>query len=748
MSQRAVLRGLFLCLLTVFGVRPAAAAITFSPDPVVVGVGQTSELITAQISFGATGVVTAGTQTLQFDYLPYGITTQPSPVTYTTVEGQQLASVSFRLVVSPEAYPYFQETPVYNLPSPAGSGLLNMDIRPMSVSPGFVIVPAGSTSDVLTATLSFSGQEIPPSGPQHLVFQGLPPGAETVPAQVVYTLPPQQYGAQVPFQVAVGPAVPSGTYVVTVTNSPEDVGSATFYLSVQNLGGLSASIEKPTVDLCPGGAGVANSVTVTPLNGFNGTATVSFPALPGDLVVTPSSIPVPSMPPARTVAFTVSAKAGASAGPKVVNVLVSAGPDVVATAAFTANVVAGDFSPVVTPAALTLNGGGAAATVTAFLGASACAAGGNVRVTPSGLPPGVTVTPTSAILVAPAFTPVPFSVQASSSAAPGSTTVTFAFEPSVGAPKSVPVAITVCGPPAAPVSPAVRPQGNLQGPVTATDHLALSWGAPASGFAPTSYEWRINGGAWSPTAATSATAPPRGAVDPVQLFVRAYACSPQRGPGPEAASPVYPLAPPAADFSFRTPVVAGQAVTFTDTTSPQATSWLWFPGDGMAATTVQSPTVTFPAAGPKVVVLVATNGSGTSSKAVTVNVQSAPVLRTAVSLATRSLDREPDGRLALERVEVGPGTTLLLRRVEGDGEAVAYLRLVDADGRVAVERRLVLAEGEEARHDLDAWGATGVFRVEVVGPEGLEAVLQESAIPYGGPEAPPAPRLPRRAPVR
>jgi len=109
------------------------------------------------------------------------------------------------------------------------------------------------------------------------------------------------------------------------------------------------------------------------------------------------------------------------------------------------------------------------------------------------------------------------------------------------------------------------------------------------------------------------------------------------------------------------------------------------------------------------------------------------------------MEREPDGRLALGRVEVEPGTTLLLRRLSGEGEAVAFLRLLDADGQVVVERRLVLAEGEEARHDLSAWGANGAFRVEVVGPAGIEAVVEERAIPFGGPEEPVKPVRPAAA---
>ena len=101
-----------------------------------------------------------------------------------------------------------------------------------------------------------------------------------------------------------------------------------------------------------------------------------------------------------------------------------------------------------------------------------------------------------------------------------------------------------------------------------------------------------------------------------------------------------------------------------------------------------------------------------------------------------AMDLQPDGRFALERVEVEPGTTLVLRRLAGEGEAVAWVRLLDADGRVVVERRLVVAEGQAARNDLSAWGARGALKVEVVGTPGLEAVVEERAIPFGGPEEP------------
>ena len=953
MSQRAVFRGLLLCILCipVLVAGPVMAqtnggTITFSPATVTVGVGETSAIVTAQIAF-APPYAYAGTNTLVFPYLPYGVTTQPATITFSTVAGQQSATVSFRLVVAPYAYPTNSEASANTSPSYA-YGLLNFQITPLTVLPSSVGADTGSSTPTLTATISYG--EVAPRVPQQLTFAGLPPGAAPMPSPVSFVPNPQLGYAVVPFQIDVDDSTPAGNYRVTVGSSPIATGTDTFVLTVYRSGALAVAMAQSSVQSCPGGVPVSNSVTVTPLDGYSGSPTVTFPALPTDLKITPSSIPLAEIPPPATVAFEVEVLAGALPGPRVVNVLardpfgpsaatsfvvnvgaadflplvspaevsvesggapvsvtaslapgscsppptitvtpvglptgvtatpasaslvgpayapvvftLAAGPSapagvvpvsfaftpstgdtksigvpvtvvrnghlgisserasmdlcpggaaapntltitsvdgytgtptvtfpdlpagltvspatipvpalpptrvvslsvaaavgtppgplvvtalvsdprgISASTTFTANVLPPDFTPIVPPGVTTLNAGGAPVSILAWLAPGDCAPTSSVTVTPTGMPPGVTVTPASAVIEAPVFASVPFSFQASAAAAPGPSLITFTFTPAVGTAKVAKTSITVCGPPGAPTSPTVFPKGNASGPVTATDSLDLFWSAPASGFPPTRYEWRINGGTWTAAAGLTASAPPRGAVDPVQLFVRAYACNPEKGPGPEGSSPVYSLAAPVASFSVPASVVAGKPATFTDPSSPQATSRLWFPGAGKAATTVQSPTITFPAAGPKVVVLVATNGSGSSTKSTTVNVLAASSVQ-AAGLAVRSFQREPDGRLALASVEVFPGTTLLLRRLGGEGEAVAYLRLVDGDGRTVVERRLVLAEGEEARHDLSAWGATGTFRVELVGPEGLDAAVEESPVRLGGPEAPPLPK--------
>ena len=104
MSQRAVLRGFFLCILAVLVAVPAGAQIDdrrhdhVLADPATLSVGETSpSLITAPIVYpGGSGRPT-GPQTLDFNDLPYGVTTVPSTVTFTTAPGQTSATVTFRL---------------------------------------------------------------------------------------------------------------------------------------------------------------------------------------------------------------------------------------------------------------------------------------------------------------------------------------------------------------------------------------------------------------------------------------------------------------------------------------------------------------------------------------------------------------------------------------------------------------------------------------------------------------------------
>ena len=274
--------------------------------------------------------------------------------------------------------------------------------------------------------------------------------------------------------------------------------------------------------------------------------------------------------------------------------------------------------------------------------------------------------------------------------------------------------IGACSAPDAPRNPTVTSAANPSAPVTGTDFLTVSWLAPLAGQAPSNYEYRINGDAFTSVPGLSATAPPRGTNDPITLTVRARACNPSVA-GPEVSSTVVALVSPGANFTFTTPAQATKPITFTDTSSPQATSWLWLFDDGTSATT-QSPTHTFSTTGVHQVALIASNGSGSSVKVVSINVVAASSSVVTASRERHAFDATDDpGRSRLRDILLrGEGHTLVaLRSLESEDEVV-YLRFLDRAGNAVAERRLVAPAGQEATQDIGAYGLSGEYTLEVV----------------------------------
>src|SRR5262249_57347738 len=125
-----------------------------------------------------------------------------------------------------------------------------------------------------------------------------------------------------------------------------------------------------------------------------------------------------------------------------------------------------------------------------------------------------------------------------------------------------------------------------------TEYIAVSWTAASTGTPATRYQVRINGDPAVSVQTTSVTLSPRGSkLDPIQAFVTAFACAPLEQASPETASSVVALflTPPKASFTVSSGPRVGAPVTFTDTSSPQATSLLWVFDDGTTDTR-QSPT--------------------------------------------------------------------------------------------------------------------------------------------------------------
>lgn len=283
-----------------------------------------------------------------------------------------------------------------------------------------------------------------------------------------------------------------------------------------------------------------------------------------------------------------------------------------------------------------------------------------------------------------------------------------------------------CPPPAPPASPEIVPTGSPAAPVTATDFLTARWSPLSYG---SRFEWRINSGTFASTRETSVPGiAPRGALDPITLFVRSFACTPEQGPSAEAMSATYALAPPGASFAASaTTVRTGEEVAFTDTSSPQATAWAWFFGNAGFSSS-QNPRFAFPAPGAYFVRLMATNGSGSSLSGLTL------VTVTAAAGSNRRLLPQdgPDARAVpatettLAGLRFGAGTGPVLR-LSAEAEALVFLRFERA-GAFVSERRVVLTPGEEPRLDLSAYlppGLREVLDVRVVSDRPVRVSLEE-----------------------
>lgn len=282
-----------------------------------------------------------------------------------------------------------------------------------------------------------------------------------------------------------------------------------------------------------------------------------------------------------------------------------------------------------------------------------------------------------------------------------------------------------CPPPIPPLSPEIVPTGTPAAPVTATDFLTARWSPQSYG---SRFEWRINSDPFATTAQTSVDRiAPRGKLDPITLFVRSYACVPEQGPSAEGKSATYSLAPPGAAFSpSKTTVKAGEEISFTDTSSPQATAWAWFFGNaGFSAS--QNPRFSFATPGTYFVRLMATNGSGSSLSALTqINV-------TAASSSVRSArapgdESDPALSASLPRLRFGTGERPVVR-LRTTEEALVFLRL-ERGGALVTERRIALAAGEAPRLDLSAYlpeGFLGDLDVTVVSDRPFHLSLEEGS---------------------
>ena len=192
------------------------------------------------------------------------------------------------------------------------------------------------------------------------------------------------------------------------------------------------------------------------------------------------------------------------------------------------------------------------------------------------------------------------------------------------------------------------------------------------------------------------------------------------------------LSPPVASFTVSANPQVGAPVTFTDTSSPQATSWLWIFDEGTAddpdptkrlTSTLQSPTHVYVNAGTHQVTLVASNGAGSSNATQSFSVAAASSVNRIVVSHTVQFDMTDPTRRRVAIQLTGPNNALLTLNTSETSETIVFLRFLDPGGKLVAERRLSVQPGSPAVYDLGAYGFTGRFSIELVSAQQFSSTL-------------------------
>jgi len=250
------------------------------------------------------------------------------------------------------------------------------------------------------------------------------------------------YGPVV-FTFTLGVGASPGTYNGTLNADTPQSGFKQFpFTVIVPQTDIAASFTQPGVTLCNGGATINDAIQLTPVNGYSGLPSVQFTSIPPGITVNPTSPPVAQMPPGQTIPFTISANGAASGTQFVVLDINDPAASVKKSIQLQVNVADPNFTPFANPSALALTAGGGAQTVNVSFTQNGCF-NGNVTVTASGQPPGLSVNPNPVSTSGPA---VPMSIQASAATAPGTYPITLTYAAG-NLVKTLTIEVTVSGAP-------------------------------------------------------------------------------------------------------------------------------------------------------------------------------------------------------------------------------------------------------------------------------------------------------------
>jgi len=380
----------------------------------------------------------SGTPTLTFTSAPAGITINPaSPPAAAMPPGQ---TVPFTISAS-GASSGFAVLNVRDL----GAGInknIELQINVVTpnftpgISPSLLALNAGGSAQTITAFVTpiacFNSNVT-------VTASGQPPGLTITPNPMTVTAagyPPAVFSAQA------APATAPGTYPITFTYTGGGITKTlTMQVNVSAAPDFALNVNPASLTIAAGSSGTT-AATITPINGFSGTAGVTSPSA-SDVTFSPATF---SLGPGSSQPVTVAVAAGATPGVRSFTFTATApGVSGTRTATLTVTIPAApDFALAIAPSAATVSAGGS---LTATVTASALnGSSGPVSVVAPSVP-GIVMTP-SVFTITPGGAGQPVSIAVAGNVIAQTIPLTFnGISPFVSGTRTTTLTLTVTNPP-------------------------------------------------------------------------------------------------------------------------------------------------------------------------------------------------------------------------------------------------------------------------------------------------------------
>jgi hypothetical protein len=392
-------------------------SLTASPPTLSLTAGASGQAIsvTATALNGFTGGVS-----VSLSGLPAGVTASPSTLTLTPGAAQPLTLTAGSVAAAGTATITLTGTSGADRHTATVALTVTAAAAPdfsLTLTPASVELAAGASGQTVAVTANAINGF---TGNVSVSLAGLPAGVTATPSTL--TLTP---GAPQNLTLTASASAGGGMTPVTVTGTSGSLThTAPIALTVTSAtpaSDFSLTVAPTSLSLTAGATGKSLSVTATALNGFTGSVSVSLTGLPAGVIASPSTL---TLTPGVAQNLTLTAGASAVARMDTITLTGTSGALThTATVALTISAAAPgpDFSLTTAPTALGLTAGAAGKSVSI----TANALNGftsNVIVSVSGLPAGVTASP-STLTLAPGATQN-LTLSASNSAKAGTATIT------------------------------------------------------------------------------------------------------------------------------------------------------------------------------------------------------------------------------------------------------------------------------------------------------------------------------------